>query len=82
MSPLGLPARTLDEDKLYNARSIVKDLRVQGTALWGRFSGSREQTLAYYRDLVTAFRADPASNAELVGELDRTVTEMQRLAGR
>lgn len=69
-------------DKLYNARSIVKDLRVHGDRLWSRFSGSREQTLAYYRELVMAFRANPASNAELVDELDRTVIEMQRLTGR
>ena len=32
--------------------------------------------------LVEAFRTNPASNGELVDELDRTVTVMQRLAGR
>jgi (p)ppGpp synthase/HD superfamily hydrolase len=68
-------------DKLYNARSIVKDLRDHGEALWERFSGTREKTLAYYGALVDAFWANPARNGELVGELDRVVTEMHRLAG-
>jgi GTP pyrophosphokinase len=68
-------------DKLYNARSIVKDLRDHGEALWERFSETREKTLAYYGALVDAFRANPARNGELVGELDRVVTEMHRLAG-
>jgi (p)ppGpp synthase/HD superfamily hydrolase len=68
-------------DKLYNARSIVKDLRVHGDALWERFSGTRDETLARYRDLVDAYRSNPASNRELVDELERVVTEMHRLAG-
>jgi hypothetical protein len=34
----------------------------------------------YYRALVDAFRANPAHNVAFVDELDRTVTEMERLA--
>jgi len=67
-------------DKLHNARSIVADLRRTGDAVLSRFSVSREETLAYYRCLVTTFRANPAHNPNLLGELDRVVTEMEALA--
>ena len=68
-------------DKLNNARAIVADLRMIGEAVWDRFSAPREDTLWYYRALVTAFRGNPAHNPALVDELDRVVTEMERLAG-
>jgi GTP pyrophosphokinase len=67
-------------DKLHNARSIVADLRRTGNAVFSRFSVSREETLAYYRCLVTTFRDNPATNRDLFGELDRVVTEMEVLA--
>jgi hypothetical protein len=67
-------------DKLHNARSIVADLRRSGDAVFMRFSVSRQQTLAYYRALVTTFRGNPATNTDLFGELDRVVTEMEALA--
>jgi len=67
-------------DKLHNARSIVADLRRTGDAVFGRFSLSRAETLAYYRALVTGFRENPAHNPDLVAEFDRVVTEMERLA--
>jgi len=46
----------------------------------GRFSVSKQETLWYYRSLVTAYRANPAHAPALVEELDRTVTEMESLA--
>jgi GTP pyrophosphokinase len=67
-------------DKLHNARSIVADFRRTGDAVYSRFSVSRGQTLAYYRALVTTFRDNPATNPDLLGELDRVVTEMEALA--
>jgi hypothetical protein len=67
-------------DKLHNARSIVADLRRTGDAAFERFSVSRQETLAYYRALVTTFRANPVHNPDLVAELDRVVTEMENLA--
>ena len=67
-------------DKLHNARSIVADLRRTGYAVFKRFSVSREETLTYYRFLVTTFRANPAHNPDLLGELDRVATEMEALA--
>lgn len=68
-------------DKLHNARSIVSDLWRHGAATWDRFTGGRDGSLWYHRALVDAFRANPAHPAALVDELDRTVTEMETLAG-
>ena len=42
-------------DKLHNARAILRDYRVHGEELWGRFTGGKEGTLWYYRSLVNAF---------------------------
>jgi GTP pyrophosphokinase len=69
-------------DKLYNARSILFDLRVLGDALWTRFNVGVEDQLWYYRALVNAFReARHLGNTSLlVGELDRVVTEIEKLA--
>jgi GTP pyrophosphokinase len=67
-------------DKLHNARAVVADLRTIGDQLWGRFTGSRDGTLWYYRALVDAYRRNPAHVPALIDELERTVTEMERLA--
>jgi (p)ppGpp synthase/HD superfamily hydrolase len=68
-------------DKLHNARAILRDVRTEGDALWTRFKAGRDGQLWYYRGLVTAFRSNPAHHRELVDELDRTVREIERLAG-
>jgi (p)ppGpp synthase/HD superfamily hydrolase len=65
-------------DKLHNARSMVMDYRIFGEALWSRFSGRREGSLWYYRAMVDVFRAGAGS--PVVDELDRVVTELERLA--
>jgi (p)ppGpp synthase/HD superfamily hydrolase len=67
-------------DKLHNARSIVRDLRGVGENVWERFSASKDQTLWYYRSLVTGYRGNPAHTPALIDELDRTVTEMDARA--
>lgn len=66
-------------DKLHNARAIVADVRTRGDQTWEIFKGGKEGTLWYYRALVGAFRAHGAPSA-LLAELDRTVSEMERLA--
>jgi GTP pyrophosphokinase len=68
-------------DKLHNARSIVADLRRDGDAVWERFNATKAESLGYYRALVVAFRANPQHAADLVDELDRTVSQMEALAG-
>jgi (p)ppGpp synthase/HD superfamily hydrolase len=65
-------------DKLHNARSVLKDDRALGEELWSRFTGGREGTLWYYRAVVEAVRGQEP--AELVEELDRVVSEIERLA--
>ena len=67
-------------DKLYNVREIIFDYRMNGEALWTRFSGGREGVLWYYRALVNAFRQ--AGLGELCAELDRAVTEMELLVAK
>ena len=65
-------------DKLHNAQAILHNLREDGDEVWTRFKGGKEGTLWYYRSLVTAFREH--GDSPLVDELDRAVTEIERLA--
>ena len=67
-------------DKLHNVRAIVADLRRHGPEVFERFKGKKDGTLWYYRSLVTAFRKFH-DHRDLVDELDRVVTEMEKLAG-
>jgi hypothetical protein len=67
-------------DKLHNARHLLSSYRVQGEDLWSHFNGGRDGTLWYYRSLVDAF-ARAGGRSRLVDELERTVTEIERLAG-
>jgi len=71
-------------DKLYNARSILLDLRQQGNALWERFNVGPEDQLWYYRELVMAFREALTNDAliAMVDEFDRVVREIERIAAR
>jgi len=66
-------------DKLHNARAVLADYRVVGDSLWSRFTGGKEGTLWYYRELVKAYR-DAGAPAGLTEELDRVVSELERLA--
>jgi len=43
-------------DKLHNARAILSDLREVGDSIWDRFNATKQQTLWYYRSLVTEFQ--------------------------
>ena len=65
-------------DKLHNARSVLSDYRAVGEDLWGRFNGGRDGTLWYYRaaaDALAEAGGDPVAD-----ELDRVVTDLERLA--
>jgi GTP pyrophosphokinase len=65
-------------DKLHNARAILRDYRAHGEELWQRFNGAKEGTLWYYRSMVNAFFN--AERNELVEELDRVVSEIEKLS--
>ena len=64
-------------DKLYNARSILKDYRVLGESLWDRFTGRKDGSLWYYRSVVETLRA--VESNPLVDELDRVVSQVEGL---
>jgi (p)ppGpp synthase/HD superfamily hydrolase len=71
--------RVVLADKVHNARSIVRDYREEGQALWERF-GQRTAAdqLAYYGrllDLLTERREGP-----LLEDLRRAVAELAELA--
>jgi (p)ppGpp synthase/HD superfamily hydrolase len=66
-------------DKLHNARTVLSDYRALGEDLWNRFNGGREGTLWYYRAIVDGLRI--GDEDPVVEELDRIVTELERLAG-
>jgi (p)ppGpp synthase/HD superfamily hydrolase len=65
-------------DKLHNARTILNDYRRVGEAVWERFNGGKAGTLWYYRALVETLQM--AGPTPLVQELDRVVSELERLA--
>ncbi len=64
-------------DKLHNVRSLVADFRRHGDALWPRFTGGKDGSLWYYRSVVEALSG--AECAALVEELDRAVSELERM---
>lgn len=65
-------------DKLHNVRSVLADYRILGEALWSRFNGNKVGTLWYYRAVTDTLRE--VSPSPLIDELDRTLTELERLA--
>lgn len=67
-------------DKLHNTRAILADLRRIGTEVFERFNGKKGGTLWYYRSLVTVFR-EHGDHTDLIDELDRVVSEIEKLAG-
>lgn len=66
-------------DKLHNARCVLADYRAFGDKLWRRFNAPKDQLLWYHRAVTEALRKGGSN--PLVEELDRVVTELERLAG-
>src|SRR6202034_664066 len=65
-------------DKLHNARCILADYREIGERLWKRFSGGKEGTLWYYREMAKALKRPGAG--PLVRELTRVAAEIEKSA--
>lgn len=66
-------------DKVHNARAIVRDLGMVGPAVFDRFTGKRDGTLWYYRELCAVLSArlgDEPRIENLARELARLVTEL------
>lgn len=65
-------------DKLYNSRTILDGFREVGMDVFKRFTPGAKDTLWYYRSLADEFlRAGPAA---LAAELNRVVSELERLS--
>lgn len=67
-------------DKLHNASTILKDIRLIGDKIWERFNASKEESLWYYRSLVEAFME--AGRHPIVDELDRVVAKLEIVAAK
>lgn len=65
-------------DKLHNARATLTDYRKMGDGMWIRFKGGKEGVLWYYREIINTYKKLNA-NSEIVDELDRVVSELERL---
>lgn len=66
-------------DKTHNAGAIVADLHAHGDVVWSRFTGGKDGTLWYYRELSETFaRCLPGTGAF---RFDRHVCEMETFAG-
>lgn len=66
-------------DKLHNIRSLVRDYRQVGDALWRRFEGGRNNSLWFYQELLAIFReGEPSPNLD---EYERLYHELRRMAG-
>ena len=65
-------------DKLHNVRSIMRDYREHGEAIWDRFQGRRDGTLWYYETvadiLIRRYRS------QLTRDLQDEVDELLRMA--
>lgn len=66
-------------DKVYNARSILKDVRQVGDPAWQRFKGGKEGTLWYYRELIQEFKKH--GDTPLLQELIKLVDEIELISG-
>jgi (p)ppGpp synthase/HD superfamily hydrolase len=71
--------RVVLADKVHNARSIVRDYRAEGNALWGRFTNKTiNDQLWYYRALLEFFvERHPGP---LVEDLKRALAELAELS--
>jgi len=67
-------------DKLHNLRAILMAYRQEGKKVWARFAGGKQGALWYYRTLVNAFNGKRIQ--PLVQEINRTLTELERLANK
>ena len=67
--------------KLHNARATLRELREHGPIVWQRFSATRNDTLANYRNLIDAYQTaeTDARRAPIVEELRDIVDRMSSI---
>jgi (p)ppGpp synthase/HD superfamily hydrolase len=79
--------RVAAADKLHNAWAILRDLRAEGESIWTRFNASPDDVMAYYNDLVRAFREagggtlTAAGGSGMIDELERVTRGIERQMG-
>ncbi len=66
-------------DKLHNARAILTDLKTHGESLFNRFTGKKEGTLWYYRQLSNIYQAK-LPNVIAVRELASVVDAIESMS--
>ncbi|MRR10640.1 bifunctional (p)ppGpp synthetase/guanosine-3',5'-bis(diphosphate) 3'-pyrophosphohydrolase [bacterium] len=66
-------------DKLHNTRTLAREFREHGEAIWQRFNGGRAGTLWFSRTLLAALQARNCLPAALLGELSSAVAELESL---
>jgi (p)ppGpp synthase/HD superfamily hydrolase len=66
-------------DKVHNAGTTLADLRrtIDADSVWGRFSGGRDGTIAWYRDVRDRLTA-LGFVAPIMGELSALIEELER----
>jgi len=74
-----MPLRVSLADKVHNVRCLLRDHRLEGEAVWDRFSVAKGETLWFYRELAVAYRTGGADGF-LIEELERTVGEIETRA--
>ncbi len=65
-------------DKVHNARTILRDLHLEGDNVWNKFNGGKSGTLWYYQSLANFF--DTAPFPTLKKELRQLIEEIIILA--
>ena len=75
-----VPTRVSLADKLHNARSILRDHRLEDEAVWDRFSAEKSDTLWYYRELAGAYRQAGAEGF-MIEEFERVLGKLEKRAG-
>jgi len=65
-------------DKVYNARSILRDLHLEGEHAWDKFNGGKQGTIWYYEQLLIEFSR--CSSSPLLLELEHSIREIKSLA--
>lgn len=63
-------------DKLHNAYSLLKDLRVHGSTTWHRFKGGKTGTLWYFNNLLYIFRE--SGNSPMIEEFSSVISDIEK----
>ena len=67
-------------DKLHNARTMLRDVRLRGDEFWGRFNAPPDEQCWYLRSCVTSLRLGQWEN-DIVEQLDDIVRQLEELCG-